>query len=240
MRYFADYIKGKPYQKTVLWENSSPSSTFAGQTVTLSDDITNYDQIRLEACFSSSYPSVISVSEMPVSRFKETAKASIKPLGAVSLCNNPNASPYHREWFYTDDTHVTFYSCYDSTGASFANSALIPLRIIGIKKGLGEVKNVETINKNAVRGSSFTAIVGHRYIVAFASLYGEGGTPSAHITGLDIITASNIARTAQYSSLDTTLQVVIGIATSTTVTCTHRTSGLDTYADICAIDLDDQ
>ncbi len=38
---------------TKLWENSSPSSSFAAQSVTLSDDWSNYDFILISYIFST-------------------------------------------------------------------------------------------------------------------------------------------------------------------------------------------
>lgn len=131
MRYFADYIKGKPYQKTVLWENSSPTSNFASQTVTLSDNISNYDQIA-----------IISKSELGNNDLITTIYDAIvgrigsnnRYIGGVSG-NNGLARGFN----FDSETEVSFASCAYVNSSGIYNNWCIPLKIIGIKKGLGEV-----------------------------------------------------------------------------------------------------
>ena len=40
--------KGVSIKRTTLWTNPSPSATFAAQSITLSDDMSNYDEIEIK------------------------------------------------------------------------------------------------------------------------------------------------------------------------------------------------
>ena len=46
---------GGKYTETSLWTNPSPTSSFSGQTVTLSDSVSNYKYIAIKSGFNSSY-----------------------------------------------------------------------------------------------------------------------------------------------------------------------------------------
>ena len=151
MRYFADYIKGKPYQKTVLWENSSPTSDFGDVTVELSETMNNYDQLMFVYQTTKTSNDPISVI-MSVSDFKKTNWGSSVGdyrlfIGGMPVSNTNESRLVAR----VDDTHIRFYYAYTYAGAS-NSTYIIPLKIIGIKRGLGE----QGFKKGTLTWSEFT------------------------------------------------------------------------------------
>ena len=155
MRYFADYIKGKPYQKAVLWENSSPTTAFADQVVTLSDSIKNYDEIKVEYAYatnnSAKQSEYISVSDLLL-----TANADGKY--SFSIGCTTYSYWYVRVIYYTSDTELHISTCCRVSGNSNDNTTIIPLKIIGIKKGLGEEGSKGDSGQFTPTTSAFTEI----------------------------------------------------------------------------------
>ena len=151
MRYFADYIKGKPYQKTVLWENSSPTSDFSAQTITLSDDITNYDML-----------------EVVWLRSKNATDKNTIQFSVADIINNGNASGVAkcricigeydgslntaRLVYYVSNTQLGISVDYRFGASTTYTDSDIPLKIIGIKKGINEFK----FKKGTLTWSEFT------------------------------------------------------------------------------------
>ena len=103
-------------------------------------------------------------------------------------------------------------------------------------------KEITTITGNPQKARSFTAVVGHRYIVAYGSFtVTTGVTEETSVSGLDVIAQGGKAQTTEYGTGNyATLDIVVGIATSTTVTCSWRDATTAQYALISWIDLDAQ
>lgn len=107
-----------------------------------------------------------------------------------------------------------------------------------IKSGVGGSGGITTITGAAQQETTFTAVVGHRYLVAFDSLsYSSGQTA---IEGLNVEVDSGLLTSAAYNSSDARLRVVIGTATSATVHCSYRSDPQKQYANVIWIDLDAQ
>lgn len=160
MRYFADYIKGKPYQKTVLWENSSPTSDFASQAVTLSDDITNYDVIRFTYKDSKSGTDIDYI-ETSVADFLET-------VGGASFIGFVSSQSYCRRICFSTITEISFSNNLRLNASGTSNSTNIPLKIIGIKKGLGETAEPIATPLTVVTGTgSYTLNKDYKYLFAY-------------------------------------------------------------------------
>lgn len=138
MRYFADYIKGKPYQKTVLWENSNTSAVFDAQIVTLEDSISNYDEIGIyyKVSRSDNDSSAIPVF-MNVDDFKKTSSTGDSFIFGNTIVIG--SFGYGRMIYYVSDTSIQIMTCYKFNASASSNYNAIPVKIIGIKKGLGEV-----------------------------------------------------------------------------------------------------
>ncbi len=121
---------------TTLWSNDSPTSNFptsgTTKTVTLSDDIDNYEYIKIRVrrnvTKADEYSVIYSVED-----FKKLNTASADSfIGAVGHYNTA-ASHTVRQFYCVSNTSVTFEIAYavNSTGSSA--SAEIPIEIIGLK-----------------------------------------------------------------------------------------------------------
>ena len=113
--------------ETVLWTNSSPTSSFAAQTVTLSNGLSNYDYIRVKYRHTTTLDVTANVYAT-VANFTACAGAS-KPK-PISLGMEASAGTfYSREIDYLTDTTV-------SVKATSDNARMIPLEIVGISVAL--------------------------------------------------------------------------------------------------------
>lgn len=126
---------GKP-KETVLWTNSSPTSNFAAQTVSLSQKISDFDLIKLtcraqttnDTSFSmyfdaSSYPSITTSSNHD----------GFHPFVGGHLSGS--GTEYFRSYYRVDDTSIYISECRmrSSSGTGTNNSYAIPISITGIK-----------------------------------------------------------------------------------------------------------
>lgn len=122
---------GAEQVETVLWTNPSPSSTFAAQTVTLSESIDNFDYIAISYCQSTSYP-IPSKIIYSVSDFKKSIQtATNDPI--VGLCVSDTSNSYGRKAYYVNSTTIGFTLGYRWNSAYSTNNAANPISIIGIK-----------------------------------------------------------------------------------------------------------
>lgn len=139
MRYFADYIKGKPYEKVVLWENPAPTSNFSDQTITLSDNMKNYDEIEVIYRTSTSLADNLSI-KMLMSEFVKTAFETTVGVGRLPALSQPATNQiFTRLIARVSDTSIRITNAFRVNTQSSSSAYCIPLKIIGIKKGLGEV-----------------------------------------------------------------------------------------------------
>ncbi len=119
---------------TTLWSNNSPTSNFPASdttiTVTLSDDIDNYEYIKIKARRSTSdateYAIIYSVED-----FKKLNNTSGASAGALAY--NYNSSNSARVFYYTSNTSVTFKLAEALNATGTARTGAIPLEIIGLK-----------------------------------------------------------------------------------------------------------
>lgn len=120
--------------ETTLWTNNSPTSAFTSQTLTLSDDINNYDYLKIRYAFSISVQADVNCNEIiiPVSEFKK----SLNPSSAnaiIGICGASSTTRYTRFVFYATDTSITVGSAITSGSSTTNNNAVIPLHVKGIK-----------------------------------------------------------------------------------------------------------
>ena len=121
--------------ETELWTNSSPTSSFAEQTITLSQAFTNFDLIKIEY-----QASVSKTTKGNVYVDKTTLQQSLwsdasKPLVSISGRNN-NASgstQYVRRIVYVSTTQLTITAAYQINSNNSATNSAIPTKITGIK-----------------------------------------------------------------------------------------------------------
>lgn len=120
-------------EETVLWENSSPSSTYGGGDVTLSDNVNNYDYIAIDFNLNytqSQYQTVMGKVYYSVDDYKQlNAPASNVKTGIFGFSYSASA-PAYRQFYYKSDTVLTFGIGY---AGGTAAGWVIPLHVYGYK-----------------------------------------------------------------------------------------------------------
>ena len=120
--------------ETVLWTNSSPTSSFSAQKVTLNDNISNYTYIKI-------------ISKMLTSRSEE--ETFIFPVDFIKTCTSggSDGSPKPklvvggaqtsinnaRQAYYASDTSIYFMANYRLNQSGSNNTWHVPIQIIGMK-----------------------------------------------------------------------------------------------------------
>lgn len=119
------------FAETTLWTNSSPTSNFAEQSVSLSQSFTNFDYIKIDyrVSTSTSTSGAILVSKEMLQQ--ATGNNVVKP----SLCCNSGGTGYARSVNYSSNTSLTIAKAYkfSSTSAGTSTSVAIPTSIVGLK-----------------------------------------------------------------------------------------------------------
>lgn len=120
---------GKRFDETTLWTNASPTSAFAAQVVTLSDDIDNYDYLKVNYRHSTSNAIVcaalISPSDMKKSMYDLGNNRMEVTLGSEAT--------YFRRMTYASDTSISFSTAYKIGATGSSTSYSIPLSVVGCK-----------------------------------------------------------------------------------------------------------
>lgn len=112
-----------------LWENPSPSSTFAAQTITLSDDVNNYDFIGIISAQGSGSTGRTRLLPM-----------ILWPVGSTTIAymNVGTYRNYVREFTFSDNTisvaGCSYFGTYGSSTTTPDNASLIPRYIYGFKQ----------------------------------------------------------------------------------------------------------
>ena len=114
--------------ETTLWTNSSPTSSFASQTVTLSQDIDNFDFLKITARASTTSDKRIGVI-ISVSDFKNTVTTGQG--ASLGICGGNSGAHARRAVAYTSDTQVWFSGA--ASGGTAYNNTAIPVSISGLK-----------------------------------------------------------------------------------------------------------
>ena len=114
--------------ETTLWTNSSPTSSFASQTVTLSQDMDNFSYLKITVRASTTSDKRIGVI-ISVSDFKNTVTSGQG--ASLGICGGNSGTHARRAVAYTSDTQVWFSNA-ASSGTSYNNTA-IPVSISGLK-----------------------------------------------------------------------------------------------------------
>lgn len=125
-------IKDMPHghwNETVLWTNPSPSANFAAQTVTLSDNIDNYDLIGINWCYAQGINSPMCIM-VTTDDLKKTGNGTNSQAIALGLISSAS-SDGRRSAYYASNTSIGFRNCITNTTTT--NNGCIPTSIIGIK-----------------------------------------------------------------------------------------------------------
>lgn len=116
--------------ETTLWTNSSPTSSFSDETVTISDDLNNYNYLkveyRLSTANSTTSNAIISIEQLINNgTFYDTG-------GKFAMCSRID-TPYARLMAYASSTTLKFGLAYKLYSTEITNSYVIPTNIYGIK-----------------------------------------------------------------------------------------------------------
>ena len=173
MAFLPMMMGGGTMEETVLWTNLSPTSSFAGQTVTISDDMNNYDYIAVKYAYSTAEINNVATCMFSVKDFKNGVQTTsyTRDMMLLGIINASN-QPFGRGVYYSSDTAVNFGGCYRLNNATTANNNAIPLYVFGIKDGsvgtesmnliYSDYKNAGTTNTTYTY--TFTDDVNHAYI----------------------------------------------------------------------------
>jgi len=124
------YEVGGGSAPVVLWENQSPSASFAAQTITLSDDVENYDYIGVIFAYGSS-------SANARKYFLPMVMIPTNGAMGATICLSTYRN-YRRNITNVSGKSVTFddgtyYATYGTNTATTGNTYIIPRLIIGFK-----------------------------------------------------------------------------------------------------------
>lgn len=118
------------YTETVLWTNPDPSSSFAGQNVTLSDSIGNYKYMKItwktttsDTAYSSAYVLVSDLASMTAANGNRFVSIS---------CMWTNV--YKRNITYNSATSIGISTSYRENASGSNNGVCIPLEILGVNE----------------------------------------------------------------------------------------------------------
>ncbi len=122
---------------TVLWTNSSPTSTFSSQTVTLSDSITNYNYLKFvvytNTTNSNSFNVIIPVEDFVTTTGSKDTTFCQFVLGATAGYTLSTGTLFSRACWYDTDTTIEFHNSGGWNVAGASTETNIPYQIIGIK-----------------------------------------------------------------------------------------------------------
>ena len=117
--------------ETLLWENPSPNATFAAQSVTLSDSISNYDYIRFYFKSGASTTNIRS-NIYSVADVKASISSGARNQVCSTACSN-SGNVSARTITYESDTQLAFSAAWSLGGAVSYNQTTIPHSIYGLK-----------------------------------------------------------------------------------------------------------
>lgn len=190
---------------TTLWTNSSPTSAFSEQTITLSDSLANYDYIKFVSKFSTSSDDM--GSEIVDYNTFKTLSPYPYHFYPVLGANPTTSYSTGRFIIYDSDTQITIGSNSRLNSTGVENSYNIPFKIIGLKKtsdfSYNDPKVVDTHNITSGQTYTFTLDASKEYILSAYStsagtrvLYVKNGTYETLVASGSMGNISNITTTS--------------------------------------------
>ncbi len=125
--------QGETLSETTLWTNPNPTSQFTPQTITLSDNIQNYKQIKLR--FKGHY-SLTPPEDEYYNQFQYTDKFIENVswiFGMAGSRSQPTGQLGCRNMYYISNTSIGFSNAYRTVSTSPNNDWPTPIAIIGLK-----------------------------------------------------------------------------------------------------------
>ena len=116
---------------TVLWTNSSPTSTMtSGTTISLSESIDNFNYIGIEY---KRYMSDSSTSQIIVTPEDLKKSVSSSDVTKVALGAYYNSARYDRAINYDNNTQLSVTSSQSVGSSTTQNGSNLPIKVIGYK-----------------------------------------------------------------------------------------------------------
>lgn len=211
---------GQQYTETSLWTNSSPSSAFSGQDVTLSESIDNfkYIAVKYKATTTSTSDSQMGTVIYKAEDIKKATSpsAALQPVGAFGNLNANNTNYFYRYIVYKGSTTLYLSNSYSINASGNNTSLAIPLEILGLNEldhGTKYITNfVAMYSGSGLSGT--TSIASRGYITDNAS---DGDTISAGAA--EYFTEQSVSGTSGYvkvyAAKDLDAMVIEGYATVT-------------------------
>lgn len=123
---------GGKMTETTLWTNSSPTSSFANQTVTLSQSITAFDYIRIYFRTQNTQDNEFSAIYL-ASEVNTWVESSSTPRPFGILCGNQGTNTRKRLVMYVSNTSLSLSHATGVNNSTTVDAALIPTKITGLK-----------------------------------------------------------------------------------------------------------
>lgn len=121
--------------ETVLWTNSSPSSSMAsGTQMTLSQSMANFEYIKVKYRYYTGATTYYESARAKVSDLRNTGGSSYPQARylIISIIKDSNSNAYFRNITRVSDTKMQASNCYVFAGTTTFNGYCVPYQIIGV------------------------------------------------------------------------------------------------------------
>ena len=119
--------------ESLLWNNTSPTSNFIAETtpLTLSSDISNYDELKIEYCKGTSATTTTFYIKFPIADFLSRSQND----GRYAIGGRIDGVADMARTIFKGPTNTQLYigSCQYLYNATINNAYYIPLNIYGVK-----------------------------------------------------------------------------------------------------------
>lgn len=155
---------GGKYREYILWQNPSPTSSFSSQTITLSDDMNNYDFIGITFNLDTTTTDRPLTFYYPIPAFlswKGNNAAGEYSRAYMGNINRAQTTSYHRGVRCASSTQITFANGWHEGSGSVTSSSndCIPIQVVGIKMGtVKQFNNVKDYIRDKAFNGGFTEI----------------------------------------------------------------------------------
>lgn len=123
----------------LLWENTSPTEIFNGQSITLSSGLSGYNFIQIIFRVSNSEALTKSVY-WAVSDFASSTKLYLSVFGKYDTSSDVDI---YRKVIYTNNTTIKFGDCLRTDTTGTRNTRCIPVAVYGVKTIVDGTKVIE-------------------------------------------------------------------------------------------------
>lgn len=221
---------GATQQETVLWTNSSPSSNFGWQEVTLSSDIDDFDYIKFDYKANTEVSNKISIV-VSVTELKTTSNTTNSYAIGLDAYRQSSGNVYimDRSLYRVNDTTIHFNPCRTVNATQTNDAWCIPTAIIGIKNmgGAGIKSQFKEVFICSSPGSSSDALASRGYELENAQ---SGDTLTGEAYNLTYLTATYTSGSTGYCQVtaksDITAMVIKGYNTATYTVQNYTTGQL--------------